>query len=115
MHARSGTEFGVDVDNIGHFEFAKRTMRDVCLIRGEYNRLSSGNYDNEGRPNDYTAFCWATLRVLAVSQPDGFDFDKLDPVTDDAWEEKLISIFTALRDKEASFRPRPAEAVQEGS
>ena len=114
MRKSHGTDFHVDVDNIGRFTFGRRTMRDVFLIRGEYNRLSNGNYNEEGLAVDMGCWAIATLSVLMVEAPDTFDLDKVDPLTDDTWEEKAAKVFSSLRDTELSFRPNGKDPVQKG-
>jgi hypothetical protein len=105
MHAKKGNEIIVDVDGIGTFQFAQRTVRSQLLIRGEYNRLTSGNYNDEGQPNDLAGWAAATISVLMVEGPEGFELEKLDVY--DNWDDKVISILTALSAKEASFRKKP--------
>lgn len=105
LRPASKEDFNVDVDGIGGFVFARRQQRDVYRIRGEYNRLTGGNYSEDGTFNDFPALAHATLAVLMVQTPDGFDLDKLDPLTDDSCDEKIMKVFTALREKELSFRP----------
>lgn len=112
MRKPNGTDFFVEVENIGRFQFGKRTMRDVFLIRSEYNRLSNGNYTAEGLPVDGGAWAVATLSVLLVSCPDSFDLEKVDPLTDDTWEDKTAAVYTALRAMELSFRKNSAGAEQ---
>ena len=111
-------DFTVDVEGIGTFVFARRQQRDVYRIRGEYNKLTGGNYDDDGGFNDFPALAHATLAVLTVESPDGFSLDKLDPLTDDSCDEKILKVFAALREKELSFRPKRregSEAAGEGT
>lgn len=112
MRKGQGTDFNVDVENIGRFIFGRRTMRDVFLIRSEYNRLSNGNYTEDGLAVDLGAWAVATISVLMVSAPTTFDLDKVDPLTDDTWEEKTAEVFTALRAMELSFRPNSGKASE---
>lgn len=104
----SGSDFYVDVEGIGKFSFARRAMRDVYRIRGLYGSLTDGFYDEVGNFADLSALGYATIKVLVVSQPDGFDIDKLDPLLDDDCDAKVMKVFSALREKELSFRPQPA-------
>lgn len=106
-------DFTVDVEGIGTFHFGRRSPRDVYLIRGEYARLTDGNYDDEGNYADISALGFATIKVLAVRMPDGFNLDSLDPLVDEDWESKVMKVFTALREKELSFRPGSRAASQE--
>jgi hypothetical protein len=112
MRAASGTDIHVDVDGIGRFTFGRRSMRDVFLIRSEYNRLSNGNYSIDGIPVDMGAWAVATLFVLLVAAPPEFDLATVDPLTDDTWEDKTARVFTSLRDMELSFRKERTPAVQ---
>ncbi len=102
-------DFQVEVDGVGRFTFGRRTPRDVFRIRGEYDNLTGGNYGEGGQFKDWSALAFATIKVLAVQAPDGFDPDKLDPNVDDDWEAKLLRVFTDLREKELSFRPGSGE------
>lgn len=124
MRKGHGNDFHVDVEwktpsgavePLGRFTFGRRTMRDVFLIRGEYNRLTNGNYNENGVALDFGAFSIATLSVLMVEAPASFDMDKVDPLLDDTWEDKAAAVFSALRAKELSFRPNRGAEVQAAS
>ena len=123
MRKASGTDFHVDVEwktpggieNLGRFTFGRRMMRDVFLIRSEYNRLTNGNYNELGVPVDGGAWAIATLFVLMVEAPESFDLDKVDPLMDDTWEDKTAAVFTALRAKELGFRTNSGKEVQAAS
>lgn len=115
--APHGTDFHVDVDGLGRFCFARRTMGDVYRIRGRYNQITGGFYDDDGRMADLSALGYVTIQTLLVEGPEGFDLETLDPLVDDDYDEKVLRIFTALREKELSFRPRPtpsSEAAGQG-
>jgi hypothetical protein len=105
----NASDFFVDVPDVGCFNFARRQIGDVFKIRGRYNQLTEGFYDTEGRMADLVALAYVTIQTLLVSGPDGFDIDALDPLIDDDFDIKLLSIWRALRDKELSFRPQPQE------
>lgn len=108
----SPSDFQVDVPGLGTFTFARRTQRDVYRIRGEYNKLTGGNYDDDGNFGDLPALAYVTVGTLVVEQPAGFDFARLDPLLDEACDEKVLKIFMALREKELSFRPGAGAGVQ---
>ena len=105
----SSSDFFVEIPDLGRFNFARRQIGDVFKIRGRYNQLTEGFYDAEGRMADLVALAYVTIQVLLVSGPDDFDFNALDPLLDDDFDTKLLSIWRALRDKELSFRPKPQE------
>jgi hypothetical protein len=106
MRSANGSDFHVDVEGVGRFQFGRRTMRDVFLIRSEYNRLSNGNYSAEGVPVDMGAWAVATINVLLVASPPEFDLTTVDPLMDETWEDKTAKVFTSLRDMELSFRKK---------
>jgi hypothetical protein len=112
MRSAAPGDFQVTVDEIGTFTFGRRAPRDVFKIRGLYAQLTGGNYSEEGGYNDYPAFAFATLKQMMVGGPDGYDLDKIDPVVDEQWESKLIRVFSALVEKELSFRPGNGAASQ---
>lgn len=117
MRAPGPGDFSVPVDGVGDFTFARRSMRDVFRIRGEYNSLTGGFYGPDGEFADVSALAFATLAVLVVAQPPGFDFTRLDPLVDDECADKVLKVFAALREKELSFRPgsvAPVEAQSQG-
>ncbi len=95
-------DFTITVDGIGVFRFGRRTMRDEIRIQVEYARMIEGV-----EPTAWlSAVCgWlATLRVLSVDVPEGWDLDALDPL-DDGVYARLLKVYTALAEKERSFRP----------
>lgn len=115
MRKSHGTDFHIDVEGVGRIAFGRRTMRDVFLIRGAYNRLTGGNFDENGIAADLGAWAIATLSVLMVEAPAELDLEKIDPLLDDTWEDKAALVFSALRAKELSFRPKRRAEVQAAS
>jgi len=107
------TDFAVDIDRLGRFIFARRSIGDQFKIRGRYNQVSEGFYDADGNMADLAALAFLTIQILLVSGPDSFDLDALDPLVDDEYEHKIFAIWRALRDKERSFRPQPHQGGQE--
>lgn len=109
----TSTDFPVDVPSIGRFMFARKSKLDIYKIRGNYNHLTNGNYDGDGNFADVGAFAFISIEQLLVSAPVGFDLDEMDPILDEDFEEKILMVWKALRDKELSFRPKPKEIVEE--
>ena len=109
MRAASSSDFTINVEGIGEFVFARRTLRDEMRIAAEYSRLTEGTLT----PTPWLELVagWvSTLKVLTVRAPAGFDdFDALDPLDEDVYAS-LSSIHRALREKEGSFRKRPDQA-----
>lgn len=108
MREPNGSDFSIDVDGVGHFVFGRRTQKDKYLIRSVYSRMTNDYYKEDGTVGDMEAWMHATLEVLTVSQPESFDPDKLDPILDENTGAKIEKVFMALRNKELSFRPKPA-------
>lgn len=127
MREENASDFFVDVSYstgeketkqehvLGRFRFARRTIRDTFRIRSYYSRLTDGHYDEKGDAADLVAWSFAQVQVLLVGPPAGFNLEELDPLVDESWEIKALSIFKALRDKELSFRPPTPDAVQNES
>jgi hypothetical protein len=105
------SDFSVEVQGIGTFRFGRRRKEDTYKIRSAYGKMTDHNYREDGTAADMEAWIDATLQVLTVSAPDGFSLpDFLDPLTsDDSAGEKLVAIYTKLREKELSFRPTKKE------
>lgn len=108
--APAATDFHVDVEGIGHFVFAKRTMRDEMRIAAEYSRFTEGL----SQPTDYldTMAGWiATLNVLTVSMPHDWDPETMDPLDIES-EAKILKVYSSLRVKEGSFRAKTKAASE---
>lgn len=110
--ASKTTDFDVTVEGVGRFVFGKRTMGDELAIQREFADILQGV-----QPTDWlmTMAGWlSVLRVLTVSAPAGWDLDEMDPL-DESTYERLFKVYTALRDKEGSFRPGRSPAVKADS
>jgi hypothetical protein len=110
----NATDFAVDIDNLGRFHFARRSVSDTYKIRGRYNQITDGHYDADGNMADLSALAFVTIQTLLVSGPEGFDIHNLDPLIDDNYEDKILTVWRALREKELSFRPKPQKDRQAG-
>lgn len=104
MRTPRETDFTVNVEGVGTFTFARRTMRDEIAIQVEYARILDG----------VTPTAWleavggwlSVLRVLTVRAPEGWDLDNLDPLESEDYA-KLHNVYQALVEKERSFRRKP--------
>jgi hypothetical protein len=105
------TDFSLDVEGIGKFMFAKRTMRDECECQVEFARIIQGVEPTQWL--NIVGGALADLRTLTVVQPQGFDLETLDPLDAESYN-RLVKVHNALRDKERSFR-RGNGAPSEGS
>jgi hypothetical protein len=112
MRTSSDTDFNVDVEGIGRFVFARRTISDNPKIRSRYNVLTEGNYSPDGMMWDAFALGLVTLQTLMVSSPDAFNLDTLDPLMDDDCEKTVVKIVAALYAKEQSFRRSQAQGSE---
>lgn len=100
--ASTGATFALPVEGEGSFTFRRRQMRDEFRIGAEYCRLSEGV---AGATPWFAGLCQAvaTLRVLTVEAPPGWDLDKMDPL-EPATYDRIIRVHQALREKEEFFR-----------
>jgi hypothetical protein len=92
----------VDVEGIGAFAFAGRTLRDELRINAEIERLTEGQ---EEVSTGFRNLCYmvAALKVLTVSAPDAWrllDADALDPET----FARIGRVYGGLREAEERFR-----------
>ena len=104
-NAPGSKQFVVDVEGVGVFTFARRNMRTELAIAAEFSRLSEGI----ATPSAFleTVGGWiATLKILTLKAPEGWDLDELDPL-DDGNYARLMNVHAALRAKEDSFRRSP--------
>jgi hypothetical protein len=111
MRPASATDFSLPVEGVGTFVFAQRKMADHLRIHVEYSKITEGVMPTPWL--DTFATCIATMRVLMVRAPEGFDLDELDPL-DPKSEEKILLVRAALKEKEDSFRGGPKQAGQGG-
>lgn len=97
------TDFYVDVEGVGRFRFARRTLMLEAEVQREYAMIAGGV--------DPTAWLMtlgeyiSTLRVLIVEGPEDWDMDNMDGLDDDTYE-KISKVFHALREREETFRRR---------
>jgi hypothetical protein len=107
--AKGKEDFTLDVDNIGRFTFGRRRQADVYKIRGLYSQWTGGNWKDDGTVGDMEAYMHATLEVMTVEYPPGFTLQSIDPLTGPEDDDRIAAIYVALRNKELSFRQKPAE------
>lgn len=93
---------------MGTFYFRRRTMRDQLLMQAEFQRLAAG-LDGPGQQAErMAAEALATLPMLTVEAPPGWDYEELDPLDGRDWA-KLGAIYGGLRTAEGKFRGGPAQ------
>jgi len=98
----AATDFFVDVPGIGNFSFAQRMMRDEFRIAAEYSRITEG-VETPTSWLEIVGGWMATLKVLTVSAPDGWNLDEMDPLDQESYDN-IRTVHQALRSKEHSFR-----------
>jgi len=96
------TDFPLTVEDVGTFVFARKAMREQVSIAVEYARLTEGVPEVVEILGDIPE-AMATIKVLTVSAPEGWDADTLDPEDKESYE-KIMKVWGALRDKLAGFR-----------
>ena len=110
--ANPETDFTVNVEGVGNFTFARRTMADEFAIQRKFAELAGGS--------DHTDWLsmvggWvASLTVLTVRAPDGWDISDMDPLDEEVYAN-LSRVHQALRDKEDSFRSQRGKGSEAGS
>lgn len=105
------TDFYVEVEGIGRFRFARRSMRDEFQIGAEYSRLTEG----VSTPTpwlEHMATMVSNLKVLAVTVPADWDIDRMDPLDEESYS-RIIKVHKVLREQEDSFRGRIGKAGKE--
>lgn len=115
MRAGSKSDYKVNVEGVGVFTFAKRTMKDEIKIQVEYARLIDGTEPTEW----LQSVCgWlANFKVLMVSAPEDWDLEEMDPLDNESYT-RMALVYGALREKERSFRSvsqQVSEAERTGS
>lgn len=103
----------------GHYIFRKRNMRLQVAIRVETARLSEGMTPFLDEYSARFILAMAELSVLTIKAPDGSgmgagEVNNLDPLNPDS-EKKVINVWSALRDKEETFRGSGAPLPGSGS
>ena len=96
--------YQLEVDGIGEFTFRRRNMRDQIRIEAEAERITGGPVENKS-PLQRAAIAIATLSVLTVKAPDGWDVDAMDPL-EQADVETVLKVAGEVYEAEARFRER---------
>lgn len=93
--------YEVSVPDVGAFTFRKRQIKDQLRIEAEAVRTLGGpTEDGELRS---IALTLATLQVLTVTAPAGWDLEALDPL-EKADMDRLYAVHRELRAAEDRFR-----------
>lgn len=98
---KASPTFRVEVADVGTFTFRRRAMRDHVRLFAEIERILGGPC--EDKDTQHAAEALASLSLLTVSGPDGWDLDALDPLDPDD-VAKLFKVYRRLRDEEERFR-----------
>lgn len=105
-------QYPIEIPGVGNFVFRRRVMRDEFKIGAEYSRLTEG-VETPVQWLDLIATATATLKVLTVEAPAGWDIDGMDP-EDGATYSRIMEVYGALRAAEARFRGERGVAGQAG-
>lgn len=106
-------DYDVQVEGIGKFKFARRSLGDELKVQVEYARITEGVM--QPTPWLYSLGTWlSALRVLMVAAPDGWDMEAMDPLEDDTYDQ-IKKVYEAMREKEDSFRRKPGKASEASS
>ena len=105
MPKAAPTDFVVQVEGIGPFTFARRTMRLQLSLDVAKHRLAEG-LPVAGELAVYIE-ALATLQTLTVQSPEDWDLDGGDPLDAEPYA-RVVRVWEALREQEETFR-RPAQ------
>ena len=115
MKPMSDDDIVIDVEGVGAFRYAQRTMLDTINIRRRFLELA-GAGDSGDVALDYLADMIAVHETLLVSCPKGFEDltkvkanDMAGAVNADTMLFRLYSAFSA---KEGEFRTQPGTASE---
>src|SRR5690606_39076713 len=89
------TDYYIDVEGVGRFRMARRTMRDEFQIGAEYSRLTEG-VDTPTAWLAQMSTIMATLKVLSVTVPQNWDIEALDPLDDQSYAS-MLAVYRELR------------------
>ncbi|EKK5568212.1 hypothetical protein PN823_004635 [Enterobacter hormaechei] len=101
MRLAQPTDYFEDVEGIGRFRFARRKMADEIQIQRVFSEYTGGVQPTAWllTLGEYLA----TLRVLTVEGPEGWDLDNMDPLDENTYN-RIGRVFLALRECEETFR-----------
>lgn len=109
----SKLDFPVEIEGVGTFIFGRRTLKDELRIQAEYSRITEG-VETPTLMLYTLGIAIATIRVLMVQAPQGFDLDALDPIEEDTFT-LLQSVYEGVKAKEYSFRKKSGKGSEENS
>lgn len=102
-------DYYIDVNGIGRFRCARRSLSIEVEVQREYASMAGGVAPTAWLMT--LAEYLSTLRVLIVDAPEGWDMENMDPLDDETYQ-KLGRVFAALREREETFRGKPRTAGQ---
>lgn len=106
LRPTSPGDFDFDVEGVGRFVYARRTIGDQIKIRRRFIELCDGQMDDPEL--SFFAGIAAAHEVLCVTCPEGWeDLIALDMNSPERNISKVIALDKALADKEDSFRGAP--------
>ena len=97
----SAATYAVEIPGVGKFVFRRRKMRDQIAIEAETLRITGGETESDNLRR--AASSLATLGILTVEAPKGWDLEMVDPLDTDAIAE-VLKVFGGLRSAEDEFR-----------
>ncbi|HWY24442.1 MAG TPA: hypothetical protein VNX47_05950 [Nevskia sp.] len=94
--------FPATVPGVGEFIFRRRTMGAYIQIKAEVSRYLDGVAVPTADLNKM-AFAFATLKVLTIKAPEGWNLDALDSDDEEAWV-KVGAVQGVLEERLKFFR-----------
>lgn len=122
--------YELDVDGIGHFVIAHRTIESGLRIEHERQRIgfsavpdgATEEQELSVRVLNHLTEAVAALKVLVVEAPAAWDMSAIDPEVDGGYEQ-ILTVYGEVKQAEARFReskasrgkaPRQGDAVGAG-
>jgi len=104
----SPTDFTVNVEGVGQWVFARRTMGDAIKIKQEVYRLGGEAAQHDDELRGWVGVM-AALTVLTVRCPPGWeDLEGIDMLDPEDKSGKMLAVWEKLKEVEDSFRKKPA-------
>ena len=105
MRPQAENDIRVEVEGVGEFRYARRTLGDSLKIRAEFIRLLGGLPPDADDDLAGMANIFATHRVLCTGCPAGWeDFGAIDEASHPHAVATVLEVFFKLKESEDSFR-----------
>lgn len=105
MKEAKDSDMIIQIEGVGDFRYAVRTLGDTLKIRSEFLKILDGVSPEMDAELSGFASIFATHKVLCVSAPDGWeDLLKVDESIHPDPVSVVLSLWEKLQEKQDSFR-----------